>query len=111
MEAVTSTTEKKRFFYGWWIVLGSALGWALYAGTYFYAFGAYFDPLIKEFGCSRAALSGVISLSRLEGGILGPIDGLLVDKFGPRKIMFFGVVLMGGGLVLSSRVSSLTAFF
>ncbi len=101
----------KRIFYGWWIVLGAALGMAVNAGLYFYGFGTFFDSLVSEFRSTRAVLSGAFSLARLEGGILGPIEGLLVDKFGPRKIMLFGVFLMGAGFLLLSRVSSITEFY
>jgi MFS family permease len=84
---------------------------AVNAGLYFYGFGAFFDSLIVEFQCSRAALSGAFSLSRFETGVLGPAEGWLVDRFGPRKMMLVGVLLMGGGFVLLGRVSSLTEFY
>ncbi|MFC2022289.1 MFS transporter [Chloroflexota bacterium] len=73
------------------------------AGVYFYGFGALFDSLIGEFRCTRAML--------LESGVLGPIDGLLVDKFGPRKVMLVGVLLMSVGFVVLSLVSSITEFY
>ena len=101
----------KRIFYGWWVVLGAALSQAVMAGVYYYGFGAFFDSLVREFRCTRAVLSGAFSLARLEAGVLGPIEGLLVDKFGPRKIMLVGVFLMGTGFVLLSRVSSIIEFY
>jgi len=101
----------RNIFYGWWIVLGAAAGMAISAGVYLYGFGAFFDSLIKEFKCTRAVLSGAYSLARLESGLLGPIDGLLVDRFGPRKVMLVGILLMGTGFILLSRVSSITQFY
>ena len=105
------TKRPKRIFYGWWIVLGAALGMALNASVYFYGFGVFFDSLITEFKSSRVVLSGAFSLARLESGLLGPIDGFLVDRFGPRKVMLIGVLLMGTGFVVLSRVSSITGFY
>ncbi len=103
--------SKPRVFYGWWIVLASSIAHALSGGFYFYGFSAFFIPLIKEFGWSRAAISGAFSVSRIEGGILGPIGGFVVDKFGPRKIMAFGIIMMGAGFILFSRVDSLITFY
>ena len=103
--------SKPRIFYGWWIVLVSTLTYALSGGFYFYGFSTFFMPLINEFGWSRTAISGAFSVSRLEGGLLGPIGGFLVDMFGPRKMMIFGITLMGAGFIWLSRIDSLTTFY
>ncbi|UCG66172.1 MAG: MFS transporter [Deltaproteobacteria bacterium] len=100
-----------KIFYGWWIVLASTIARAFSGGFFYYGFSAFFMPLVREFGWSRTALSGAFSLSRIEGGLLGPIGGFLVDKLGPRKIMFFGITLMGAGFILLSRIDSLIAFY
>ncbi|MFH1382136.1 MAG: MFS transporter [Chloroflexota bacterium] len=103
--------SKQPFFYGWWIVVGSVIAYILSGGFYFYGFSTMFMPLTEEFGWSRAATSGAFSFARLEGGLLGPIGGFLVDKLGPRKIMFFGILMMGTGYLLLSRINSLLAFY
>ena len=84
---------------------------ALSAGLNFYGFSAFFVPLSEEFKWGRAALSGVFSLSRVEGGILGPIEGYMTDKLGPRKIMLVGVPLMGVGFIFLSQVNSLLTLY
>ncbi|MFC1983184.1 MFS transporter [Chloroflexota bacterium] len=100
-----------RIFYGWWIVLASTIAFAFEGGVYFYGFSAFFMPLVNEFGWSRAAISGAFSFSRLEGAIIGPIGGFLIDKFGPRKIMFLCIIMMGSGFILLSRIDSLVTFY
>ena len=102
---------KPRIFYGWWIVLASAISHALSGGFYLYGFSTFFMPLVQEFGWSRVAVSGAFSLSRMEGGILGPVGGFLIDKFGPRKIMILGVIMLGTGFILFSRIDSLITFY
>ncbi len=77
----------------------------------YYGFSAFFTPLIREFGWSRAALSGAVSVSRLEGGILALPVGILLDRFGPRKIMFFGIFVTGLGYIVLSQVNSLLTFY
>ncbi|MBI4233774.1 MAG: MFS transporter [Chloroflexi bacterium] len=98
-------------FYGWWIVIAGAAGMALSAGLNFYGFSAFFVPLTQEFGWNRTALSGVYSFSRLESGILGPVEGFLVDKLGPRIMMLVGVPLMAAGFILLSQVHSLATLY
>ncbi len=80
-------------------------------GLVLYAFGAYFTTLIKEFGWSRASLSGVSSLARLDASLLAPIEGYFVDRLGPRKLMLFGFTLCGIGFMVLSRVNSLIVFY
>ena len=84
---------------------------ALGGGINFYGFSAFFVPLSEEFGWSRSVLSGVFALSRLEGGLLGPVEGWLIDRFGPRKLMLIGIPLMGLGFILLSRVNSLFSLY
>ena len=45
-------------------------------------FGAFFLPIAQEFNVTRGALSGAFSAVRIQGGILGPFAGYLVDKIG-----------------------------
>ena len=74
-------------FYGWWVAIAAMTVLSVGAGVYWQGFGVFFLPLAHEFSTSRAALSGVVSISQLEGGLLGPVGGYLVDRYGPRKMM------------------------
>ncbi|MBM2825129.1 MAG: hypothetical protein HW402_793 [Dehalococcoidales bacterium] len=98
-------------FYGWWIVLAATVSNVLSGGFSLYGFGLFVMPLVNEFGWSRAAISAAMSFSSIEGGLLSPIAGFLIDKFGPRKMMFFGITLMGIGFILLGRVDSLLVFY
>ena len=98
--------QSRTTFYGWRIVAAGFLVNAFGVGTFFYGFSTFFNPLITEFGWSRTLLSGVFSLSRLEGGIEGPIAGWLTDRFGARKILLAGVVVTGVGFILLQMVDS-----
>ncbi|MBI4301098.1 MAG: MFS transporter [Chloroflexi bacterium] len=103
--------RKGNIFYGWWIVLVGTLAMTFNGGLLFYGFSAFFNPLINEFGWSRASLSGVISISRLESGVAGIIVGPLVDRLGPRKPMLIGLFITGLGFILLSRVNSILMFY
>ena len=67
--------------------------------------------LERQFGWSRTALSGAFSLARVEGAILGPVEGLLVDRVGTRKMVFIGYILMGLGFLWLGQVETLLAFY
>ncbi len=108
---LTGVVRKPRIFYGWWIVLAGAFGAGLSSGLSFHGFGAFLPALEREFGWSRTAMSGVFSLARVESGLLGPIEGVLVDRLGPRRMMLIGIPLMGIGFILLSRVNSLPMFY
>jgi MFS family permease len=98
-------------FYGWWIAIASMTVLSVGAGVYWQGFGVFFLPLAQEFSTSRAVLSGVVSISQLEGGLLGPVGGYLVDRFGPRRMMLIGGGIMGLGFLLLSQVQSLMMFY
>jgi MFS family permease len=72
-----------------------------------YSYGIFFKHLIADFGWSRAATSGVHSLFMLSHGGLAIYTGVLIDKYGPAKVMAACAFIAGLGLVLSSRVTSL----
>lgn len=101
----------RRIFYGWFIVLGGFCIQVLNGGLLFHAFSAYILPLQAEFGWSRTALSGAFSMARAESGILGPLQGWLIDRFGPRPSMLVGNLLFGIGFILFSRMDSLPTFY
>ena len=73
-------------FYGWWIVAAGAgiqlLGGALLGQ----AFGAYVVLLREEFGWSKTVLSAASSLREAESGVMGPVQGWLLNRFGPRLV-------------------------
>lgn len=75
------------------------------------SYGAYMVLLQDEFGWSKALVAGAFALTRVESGILGPLQGILVDRFGPRLILTIGTVIFGVGFMLFSQVESLLSFY
>lgn len=100
-----------RLFFGWWIVAAAIVIQGLQGGLLLQAFGAYFLRLQEEFGWSSAALAWSFSILQLQNGILGPVQGLLVDRFGPRVVLTAGVIVLALGFLLLSQIQSLLAFY
>ncbi|MEZ4501260.1 MAG: MFS transporter [Dehalococcoidia bacterium] len=107
----TMLRPRGRVFYGWWMVAASAGIQAVIAVLFNQAFGAYAAVLRDDFGWSRGALSGAFSLARFESGILGPIQGWMIDRFGPRAVMIAGLSMFAGGLMIFSQINSLLQFY
>ena len=98
-------------FYGWWIVGVAAFLLTLMSLTVFQGLGTILVALERQFGWSRTALSGAFSLARVEGAILGPVEGFLVDRIGTRKMVLIGYILMGLGFIWLGQVKTLWAFY
>jgi MFS family permease len=106
-----SRRTSPRLFYGWVIVAAGYVVQALNGGLLFHAFSAYVLPLQSEFGWNRTLLSSAFALIRMESGILGPLQGWMIDRFGPRRVMTVGNLLFAAGFVLLAQMQSLTGFY
>ncbi len=80
------------------------------SGFYNFGFSTMLKDLSDEFDKGRAVISLILGLALLEGAILGPFQGYLIDRFGPRRIMVVGITLFGLGFVLVSTAQSITLF-
>ena len=88
-----------KVFYGWWIVAACAAcsGWPL---TWMHSYGGYALKLQADFGWSMSVLSLAFALTRLESGLLGPFQGWLVDRYGPRRILIIGTLIFAVGFFI-----------
>ncbi len=98
-------------FYGWWIVFATSLIHIWGAGTFYYSFTAFFNPIVNEFGWSYAVTSFAASLRSIEGGIAAPVVGFATDRYGARRLLVMGSILGGTGFILLSRIQSLWSFY
>ncbi|HLF05480.1 MAG TPA: MFS transporter [Dehalococcoidia bacterium] len=104
------TWKRPKIFYGWWIVVISALDDALKHGTFNRGFTLYVVPIRAELGIGVAAISLADMLGRLEGGLLGPVMGFFTDRLGPRVMLAFGGIMSGGGFILLGLTGSYLSF-
>lgn len=98
-------------FYGWWIVLASGGIHMLSSVLWMQSYGAYVVLLQQEFGWSKTLVAGAFSLTRIESGILGPLQGWMVDRYGPRLVLQIGIVMYALGFMLFSQVESVLTFY
>lgn len=93
----------QRVYYGWYLA-GASVVIGFFGALNNYGFGVLFLPLTKDLNLTRAQTSLVFSTARLEGGIEGPLAGLLTDKLGPRTMLIVGNTLAGLGFILLGTV-------
>ncbi len=75
------------------------------------AFANYSVLLRDELGWSASMLSIGFALTRVQTALLAPIQGWLLDRFGPRVVMRVGVVIFGIGFMLFSQMRTPLEFF
>jgi OFA family oxalate/formate antiporter-like MFS transporter len=97
--------KKPTFYYGYVVVVASALIMLVGWGTY-YCYGLFFDSLLTEFGWTRAVTSGVFSVSILISGLMGIVTGKMSDRLGPKALSIFCCICLGTGFILMSMVNS-----
>lgn len=102
--------KKKKRFYGWNIVLASALTNGFGGSVHWQGFTVFFIPISQSLGLSTAQTAMPFALSRVENGLVGPVTGWLLDKYGVRRLMISGTLATGIGYILLSRTSTFFAF-
>jgi MFS family permease len=111
LNSSTRTTHyRPRFFYGYIIVALCYVLSMLVFGVY-NSFGVFFDPILTDFGWSKALTSGAFAVSTLMQGVSGILCGKLTDKIGPRLVMSVCAVLLGAGYILMAYISNALQFY
>lgn len=101
----------KKIFYGWWVVLGCFFI-SIYVGSIIvYGFTSLIQPIRAESAWTYTQISLAASLRALEMGLLAPIAGFLVDRYGGRKLILGGIIIVGAGFLLLSFTRSLAFFY
>jgi MFS family permease len=109
------TSKRPRVFYGWWIVVVSAIGLFLGAPLVIFSFSVFFKPLVVNFHASRAAVSFAFSLQNTVGALWIPLSGVLIDRLGAKRViiwmtLFYGLILITA-LWVGNSIWQLYLFF
>jgi MFS family permease len=96
-----------RFFYGWVLVVVSAVfGSFLVAGAQF-ATSIFAPPMHEELGWSRTVLFGALTARGIGAGLLAPLVGHLADhRWAPRVVIPVGTVVLGLSFLMGQSVQT-----
>ncbi len=107
-------TDKKfarlPFYYGWTIVGLGLVSMGFWTGIRS-SFSVFYVALLDTFSWSRGGAAGVQSLAFIVYLVLSPLIGGLIDRFGPRRVVLPGIIILCAGLVLSAYTNSLLQFY
>jgi MFS family permease len=95
--------------YRWLIVAAGAFMGCVAIGSIF-SFPVFLQPMAQATGWSRTAISAAMTINFLAMGLTSFGWGMLMDRFGPRIVVLCGSFILGLGLVLASRASSVAEF-
>jgi len=106
MKQPASTRPSTGIFYGWWNVSASFVGLSLsYAMFTIFAFGVFLKPLVEEFGWRRDEMAFAYTITNLTVVAASLLLGVLIDRFGVRRVLIPSVVLMGLAVASMSQLT------
>ena len=94
----------------WWQLVVGVLCMSMIANLQ-YGWTLFVNPISQRHGWTRAAIQVAFTLFVLTETWLVPIEGYLVDRFGPRVVVVLASFLVGISWVLNSYASSLPALY
>ncbi|HWI11115.1 MAG TPA: oxalate/formate MFS antiporter, partial [Burkholderiaceae bacterium] len=97
-------------YYRWMQLLMGIVCMAMIANLQ-YGWTLFVNPIADKHGWSRAAIQVAFTIFVLTETWLVPIEGYLVDRFGPRPVVLVGGLLCGLGWVLNSYADTLTLLY
>ncbi|HLY43988.1 MAG TPA: MFS transporter [Stellaceae bacterium] len=98
-------------FYGWIVLLCLCCAGFSRQGPAVATLSIFVEPLTREFGWSRTALSGAVSLGGVLAAITAPLIGPVLDRRGSRLVLCGAVLINGVALMLLSLTNSLATFY
>ncbi len=84
---------------GWRLVVACFCGFAFFS-LMTAATGVFMEPLGREFGWNRTLLSAGVAIASVATALLSPFFGLLIDRYGSRRVAMPGLVLTGIAICL-----------
>ncbi|MGE0576206.1 MFS transporter [Reyranella sp.] len=98
-----------KLYYGWVVVAAGALMGCVAIGSVF-SLAVFLQPMADATQWSRTGISSAMTIVFLAMGFASFGWGALTDRFGPMPVVLAGGVLLGLGLLLASRATSLIEF-
>ena len=96
----------EKFFYGWTIVGVGSLGIFTSGAGQSHTFSPFIPVISKDLQISSTSITTAYMIATLFAAFLLPQIGKLVDKFGPRIVLIYTVILLGIGCLIFGAASN-----
>lgn len=94
-----SLSTGSRLYHGWWIVLASSTALSFsFAAVIVATFSLFLPNIEREFGWSRTQISLAMSIAMATMSLSLPYVGRSVDRYGARRVVISGTLVMAAGL-------------
>lgn len=104
MKTLTLSSKKQGFFYGYIITILAVLTYFAKSGILLYGAGPLVNELIKSFNWSNTEIGLAFTIKGLVG-IVSPIVGIVVLKWGPRNVLWYSGIITAIIFALTAYVS------
>lgn len=96
----------------WWVVVGAVLGLLVGNGAIMhFTFGVLLKPIGEEFGWSRGTVSMAMVIGLVCTGLMTPLVGILVDRYGIRRVALPFITLFALIVAAASLTPAVPAVF
>jgi sugar phosphate permease len=99
------------FHYGWIILACVCCAGVARQGGAVATLSVFVSPMTREFGWSRTAISGAVSLGGVLAAILSPRLGRYLDRAGARLVLCAAILTTAAATALLSLTSALPLFY
>ncbi|HEX7856343.1 MAG TPA: MFS transporter [Sphingobium sp.] len=96
---------KSEWSRGWTVIAAAMAGMAM-SSVHAYSMGVMIGPIEAEFGWPRSQITLGMMISSLMSVALSPFFGMMIDRFGPRRIALLGVLFYCASLALLSTATA-----
>jgi OFA family oxalate/formate antiporter-like MFS transporter len=111
MNTIAASENKPVWFHNRWWQLVFGLVAMMSISSSQYAWALFVKPLQASLGSSLAAVQVTFSILIVLQTWLSPLQGFLIQKFGPRLLISAGAILTGGSWVVAASVHDLTGLY
>ena len=112
MAIFSSTIRRARSgFYGWRIVALMLGPRSVGNGVYVFGNTLFVIPLEESLGLSRSLSSLMFAIGGVIGGLSAPVSGMLMDRWGPRRVLIWSVLIGAAGYGLFAGSPNLMVAF
>jgi len=111
LRLVQALAARLPFHYGWVILACACLAGFSRQGSAVATLSIFIDPMTREFGWSRTAISSAVSVGGVLGAVVAPAIGAFLDRNGARAVLMLAVLLTGIPVLLLSFTQAFAWFF